>query len=86
MWSDYLDRWIMTYSDAGNAYIREGLTPWGAWGDALEARSRARSTPGSTPRTSTRATSRTAAAIYFTLSLWGPYNVFWFSADLVKAG
>lgn len=22
--------------------------------------------------------------IYFTLSLWGPYNVFWFSMDLVR--
>ena len=23
--------------------------------------------------------------IHFSLSLWGPYNVFWFSADLEKA-
>ena len=24
--------------------------------------------------------------IYFTLSKWGPYNVFWSRADLVKKG
>ncbi len=22
--------------------------------------------------------------VYFALSLWGPYNVFWFSADLER--
>jgi len=86
MWSDYLDRWIMTYSDAGNAYIREGLTPWGAWGDALEL------VPGSeypglySPYLNPRYVANGGRTIYFTLSLWGPYNVFWFSADLVKAG
>jgi hypothetical protein len=41
MWSTYLDRWLMTYSDAGNAYIREGVTPWGLWGDPIEMASAA---------------------------------------------
>lgn len=86
MWSEYLDRWIMTYSDAGSAYIREGITPWGPWGDALEL------VPGSeypglySPYLNPRYVSEDGRRVYFTLSLWGPYKVFWFSADLVAAG
>jgi len=86
MWSDYLERWIMTYSDAGNAYIREGLTPWGAWGDAIEL------VPGDaypglySPYLNPRYVADGGRTIYFTLSLWDPYNVFWFSAGLEKRG
>ncbi|MGB4135150.1 MAG: DUF4185 domain-containing protein [Microbacterium sp.] len=82
MWSTYLERWIMTYSDAGNAYIREGITPWGPWGDPIEL------VPGSdypglySPYLNPRYVSDDGRTIYFTLSLWGPYNVFWFSARL----
>jgi len=86
MWSDYLDRWIMTYSDAGNAYIREGLTPWGKWGDPIEL------VPGDaypglySPYLNPGYVTDGGRTIYFTLSLWGPYNVFWFSAELETAG
>jgi hypothetical protein len=31
-------------------------------------------------------TSNDGRTIYFTLSKWGPYNVFWYRADLVKKG
>jgi hypothetical protein len=85
MWSEYLERWIMTYSDAGNAYIREGVTPWGPWGDPIEMVS-AVDYPGLySPYLNPRYVSDDGRRIYFTLSLWGPYNVFWFSVDLVKA-
>ena len=86
MWSTYLERWIMTYSDAGNAYIREGITPWGPWGDPIEL------VPGAdypglySPYLNPRYVSDDGRTIYFTLSLWGPYNVFWFSADLERKG
>ena len=85
MWSDYLERWVMTYSDAGNAYIREGVTPWGPWGDPIELVS-AVDYPGLySPYLNPRYVTDDGRRIYFTLSLWGPYNVFWFSADLERA-
>lgn len=86
MWSTYLERWIMTYSDAGSAYIREGITPWGPWGDPIELVS-GDDYPGLySPYLNPRYVSDDGRRIYFTLSLWGPYNVFWFSADLEKEG
>lgn len=85
MWSEGIGRWLMTYSDAGNAYIREGLTPWGPWGEPLEMVS-GKEYPGLySPYIHPRYVSDDGQTIYFTLSLWGPYNVFWFSADLVTA-
>jgi hypothetical protein len=84
MRSDYLDRWIMTYSDAGNAYIREGITPWGPWGDPIEMVSSADYPGLYSPYMNPRYVSGDGRTIYFTLSLWGPYNVFWFSVDLER--
>ena len=82
MWSRYLERWVMTYSDAGNAYIREGATPWGPWGEPIELAS-ASDYPGLySPYLNPRYTSADGRTVYFTMSLWGPYNVFWFSARL----
>jgi hypothetical protein len=86
MWSTYLERWIMTYSDAGSAYIREGVTPWGPWGSPIEL------VPGDeypglySPYLNPRYVSSDGRTVYFTLSLWDPYNVFWFSADLEREG
>lgn len=85
MWSTYLERWIMTYSDAGNAYIREGLTPWGPWGEPIELVSGAEYPGLYSPYLNPRYVSGDGRTIYFTLSLWGPYNVFWFSAELEQA-
>jgi hypothetical protein len=82
MWSTYLERWIMTYSDAGNAYIREGVTPWGPWGDPLELVSGADYPGLYSPYLNPRYVSDGGKTVYFTLSVWGPYNVFWFAADL----
>jgi len=85
MWSTYLDRWIMTYSDAGSAYIREGITPWGPWGEPIELVPRAEYPGLYSPYLNPRYVSGDGRRIYFTLSLWDPYNVFWFSADLDRA-
>lgn len=85
MWSTYLERWIMTYSDAGSAYIREGITPWGPWGDPLELASAAEYPGLYSPYMNPRYVSDDGRTIYFDMSLWGPYNVYWFSVDLDKA-
>ncbi|TFB16277.1 DUF4185 domain-containing protein [Microbacterium sp. 3H14] len=85
MWSTYLERWIMTYSDAGSAYIREGLTPWGPWGEAIELVPRAEYPGLYSPYLNPRYVTEDGRRIYFTLSLWDPYNVFWFSADLERS-
>lgn len=85
MWSVYLDRWIMTYSDAGNAYIREGITPWGPWGQPIEIASQADYPGLYAPYMNPRYVTEDGRRIYFTMSLWGPYNVYWFALDLQRA-
>lgn len=85
MWSDYLDRWIMTYSDAGNAYIREAAVPWGPWGEPIELVAGADYPGLYSPYLNPRYVGDGGWTIYFTLSQWGPYNVFWFSARLQRA-
>lgn len=85
MRSDYLDRWIMTYSDGGNAYIREGITPWGPWGEPILLASAADYPGLYSPYMNPRYVADGGKRIYFSMSLWDPYNVFWFSVDLEKA-
>jgi len=85
MWSTYLERWIMTYSDGGNAYIREGVTPWGPWGDPIEIAAQSEYPGLYSPYLNPRYVSDDGRRVYFSMSLWGPYNVFWFSLDLMRA-
>lgn len=85
MFSEYLDRWLMTYSDDGNAYIREGITPWGPWNDPVLLAPRSDYPGLYSPYMNPRYVTEGGRRIHFSLSLWGPYNVFWFSADLEKA-
>jgi len=82
MYNEHLERWIMTYSDAGDAVIREGLTPWGPWGDPIELISVADREGLYSPYLNPKYVADGGRTVYFTLSLWGPYNVFLFSADL----
>ena len=86
LYSDALERWLMSYSDAGSAYIREGITPWGPWGEAIETVSGLDYAGLYGPYMNPRYVSDDGRTIFFTLSLWGPYNVFWFSVDLETAG
>jgi hypothetical protein len=85
-WNDYLQRWIMTYTDGAGAgaLIRESAHPWGPWGDAKTLVSSA-DVPGLySPYMLPEYTSNGGKTIYFTLSKWDPYNVYWYRADLVK--
>lgn len=85
MWSAYLGRWLMTYSDGGDAYIREGVTPWGPWGEPILLASGGEYPGLYSPYMNPRYVAEGGKRIYFTMSLWDPYNVFWFSVDLVRA-
>jgi len=84
---NYLNGWIMTYLNekTHNLEIREGFAPWGPWGPAKTLVS-ARRYPGlygafMLPEY----TGNHGRTIYFTMSQWDPYNVFWMRADLVRA-
>ncbi|HUC93888.1 MAG TPA: DUF4185 domain-containing protein [Paenibacillus sp.] len=85
VWNPYLERWLMTYLKEGTGVvIREGLTPWGPWGEAIEL-VKASEHPGLYgPYMNDRYTADDGKTIYFTLSLWEPYNVFWYKASLEK--
>jgi hypothetical protein len=87
VWNDHLSRWLMTYTNGGNGdtSLREGITPWGPWSDAMTLVS-ASDVPGLyAPYLSPLAAANSGGTIYFTLSVWGPYNVYWYKADLVEA-
>jgi len=84
VWNDYLGRWLMTYTDGGGdgADIREAAAPWGPWSDAKTLVS-ARAVPGLyAPFMLRQFTANHGRTIYFTLSKWGPYNVFVYRADV----
>jgi hypothetical protein len=86
VWNPYLSRWLMTYTRgaAEDAVIREGVTPWGPWGEAITLVSQSDAPGLYAPFLSPRV-SGDGRTVYFALSLWGPYNVFWYRADLVRS-
>ena len=87
VWNDHLSRWLMTYSNGGNGdtSLREGITPWGPWSDAMTLVSKS-DVPGLyAPYVSPLAAANSGSTIYFTLSVWDPYNVYWYKAELVGA-
>jgi len=84
IWSTYLDRWIMTYSDGGSAYLREGITPWGPWGEPVEIASQVDFPGLYAPFLEPRYVQEEGRVLYFSMSLWDPYNVFWFSMELER--
>jgi hypothetical protein len=87
VWNDYLDSWLMSYTDgsAESAELRQGATPWGPWRDPVTLVSQA-DVPGLyAPYMHRRYTTNGGRTIFFTLSRWGPYNVFWYRADLSTA-
>lgn len=84
VWNTYLERWLMTYSKEGAVVIREGLTPWGPWGEPIEV-VKAADYPGLyAPYMNERYVEEDGKTIYFSLSLWEPYNVFWFKVSLER--
>lgn len=86
VWNDYLHRWIMTYLKEGTgAVIREGITPWGPWGDPFTLVG-ATDVPGPyAPFMNANYAGDGGRTIYFGLSIWDPYNVFWYKAELTKS-
>jgi hypothetical protein len=86
VWNDYLSRWIMSYTDGGaeSAVIREGATPWGPWGEKITLASQDEVPGLYAPFLSPNLTADGGRTIYFTLSVWDPYNVYWYKADLVR--
>lgn len=85
VWNDYLDRWIMTYLKEGTGIvIREGLTPWGPWGEPIELIGATEAAGPYAPYMAERYVSNGGKTIYFALSIWDPYNVFWYKAELSK--
>ncbi|MEV6104173.1 DUF4185 domain-containing protein [Streptomyces sp. NPDC051940] len=86
VWNEHLSRWLMTYTDGGGggAAIREGSTPWGPWREKFTLVS-SQDVPGLySPYMLPRYTADGGWTIYFTLSVWGPYNVYWYKADLIS--
>ncbi|WP_238012263.1 DUF4185 domain-containing protein [Dactylosporangium sp. AC04546] len=87
VWNPYLSRWLMSYTHGGraSAVVREGLTPWGPWGEAVTLVSQAEVPGLYAPFMAPQYTADGGRTIYFALSVWGPYNVFWYRADLVRS-
>jgi hypothetical protein len=83
LFHEQTERWLLTTMlDNGDAVLLEGLTPWGPWSDPHTLTTQDE-TPGLyAPYTSPRYVSEDGRTLYFTLSIWGPYNVFWYSARL----
>lgn len=84
LWSARFERWLLTTMDNnGSAVLYEGLHPWGPWG-APHVLLTQKERPGFyAPYTDPRYVSPDGSRVWFTLSVWGPYNVFWYSMDLV---
>jgi hypothetical protein len=73
----------MTYLKEGRGVvIREGLSPWGPWGDAIDLVTFTDEPGLYGPYLNPKYMEKDGQTIYFTLSLWDPYNVFWFKASL----
>ncbi len=87
VWNDYLDRWLMTYLGAGaNVVMREGKQPWGPWGEPITVMSQAAYPGLYGPYMNPRYVENGGQTIYFSISRWGPYAVYWMKATLVKDG
>jgi len=84
-WNTYLGRWVMTYLKEGTGIvIREGLSPWGPWGQPITLVGAHDVAGPYAPYMLDRYTANGGKTIYFALSIWDPYEVFWYRADLQK--
>lgn len=87
MWNTYLKRWIMTYLDEPREgiVIREARELWGPWSAATLLVS-SRSYPALYGAfLHPWCVENDGQSIYFTMSQWGPYAVFWMRAELARA-
>ena len=84
VWNEYLDRWIMTYLGGTGVVMREGINPWGPWGEPIDMVG-FDDVPGPyAPFMAPQYATGGGRTIYFALSIWDPYNVFWYKAELSK--
>lgn len=84
IWNDSLGRWLITHQrDNADVVLRESPTPWGPWSDPHVLVSAADHPGLYGPYLNERYLSDDGTTVHFALSLWDPYNVFWFSAELV---
>lgn len=85
VWNPYLERWILTYLKEGTGIvIREGIEPWGPWSPEMTLVDKDEYPGLYAPFMNPKFTEDGGRTIYFTLSLWEPYNVFWMKATLEK--
>ena len=85
VWNPYLERWIMsTLAEGRGIELREGITPWGPWSEPHLMIAQSELPGPYAPYMLDRYTADGGRTIYFTLSVWDPYNVFWYRADLDK--
>jgi hypothetical protein len=87
MYSDHLDRWLMTTmtGDTTDAVILEGITPWGPWSEPMIITTQAETHGLYAPYMNPRYVENDGRTVYFSMSLWGPYNVFWYRMDLERS-
>ena len=84
VWNDHLGRWLMTtMADNADAVIYEGITPWGPWSEPISLFTQAELPGLYAPFMHAPYVADDGKTIYFGLSLWEPYNVFWYKAGLV---
>jgi hypothetical protein len=84
VWNEYLGRWLMTtMADNADAVIYEGITPWGPWSEPISLFTQAELPGLYAPFMHAPYVADDGKSIYFALSLWEPYNVFWYKAGLV---
>lgn len=85
MWDSYLHRWIMMYlQGTGNVVMNEGITPWGPWGPTITVATQQQYPELYGPFMDPKYVADNGKYIYFTLSQYGPYNVFWMKAKLIR--
>jgi len=82
--NDPLDRWYATYLNERSRAIeiRESRHPWGPWSEPVALVSEAEYPGLYGAFMLPRYVEQGGRAIYFAMSQWGPYNVFWMRAEL----
>ena len=86
IYNDYLERWIMTYlnEESRAIEIREAIEPWGPWSEPFELASGGRYPALYGAYLHPEYVEDDGRVIYFTMSQWGPYNVFLMRAELER--
>ena len=85
VWNDYLGSWLMSYTDGGDASaaLRQAPNPWGPWSDAVTLATQEQVPGLYAPFMKRGYTADHGRTVFFALSQWDPYNVYWYRADLV---